>query len=358
MSWQIGYFYFLQDAYGRFRSASFSVKVENKCLFLCFVKAVRRWQPTQRKEEVAELLRGHSGRLVCGRSQQLRYDADWGPTDGRQHRRRFNAALCTAKVTSSSSSFSRQNRLQESLDLFASVCTNGVFRTTSMVSRLSAVCLLHLEPIKALADLRNDGSDWEPSALTARDYVPDSTNPEGSSSKMHHLKKEISHSRPVKRFKVYFMLVMYFKLYSVGELSDLVICFRCFLIQILLLNKTDLFQEKIRHSGRHLRLYFPKYEGVCVFISDLCFSRKEWFFFFLICVCVCVCHRTLSLPPTGADGDVDAAAHFITAMFSSRSHRPVFHHYTTATDTANASVVFHMVVEQISQEQLASVQLL
>lgn len=71
------------------------------------------------------------------------------------------------------------------------------------------------------------------------------------------------------------MLVMYFKLYSVGELSDLVICFRCFLIQILLLNKTDLFQEKIRHSGRHLRLYFPKYEGRCVCISDLCFSRKE-----------------------------------------------------------------------------------
>ncbi|CAG00213.1 unnamed protein product, partial [Tetraodon nigroviridis] len=30
---------------------------------------------------------------------------------------------------------------------------------------------------------------------------------------------------------------------------------------ILLLNKTDLFQEKIRHSGRHLRLYFSNYKG-------------------------------------------------------------------------------------------------
>lgn len=69
-------FFFLQDAHGRLRSASSCVKVENKHLFLCFVKAVRRGQPAQRKEEVAELLRGHSGRLVRGRSQQLRYDAD------------------------------------------------------------------------------------------------------------------------------------------------------------------------------------------------------------------------------------------------------------------------------------------
>lgn len=27
------------------------------------------------------------------------------------------------------------------------------------------------------------------------------------------------------------------------------------------MNKTDLFQEKIRHSGRHLRLYFSEYQG-------------------------------------------------------------------------------------------------
>eukprot|EP00066_Takifugu_rubripes_P013033 XP_011602299.1 PREDICTED: guanine nucleotide-binding protein G(o) subunit alpha-like isoform X2 [Takifugu rubripes] len=30
---------------------------------------------------------------------------------------------------------------------------------------------------------------------------------------------------------------------------------------ILLMNKTDLFQEKIRHSGRHLRLYFSEYQA-------------------------------------------------------------------------------------------------
>eukprot|EP00066_Takifugu_rubripes_P002647 XP_003964702.2 PREDICTED: guanine nucleotide-binding protein G(o) subunit alpha-like isoform X1 [Takifugu rubripes] len=92
---------------------------------------------------------------------------------------------------------------------------------------------------------------------------------------------------------------------------------------ILLMNKTDLFQEKIRHSGRHLRLYFSEYQG--------------------------------------DDGDVDAAAHFITAMFSSCSRgpdRPVYHHYTTATDTASVRLVFHMVVDQIVKDNLASVQLL
>lgn len=52
-------------------------------------------------------------------------------------------------------------------------------------------------------------------------------------------------------------------------------CFCCFLIQILLLNKTDLFQEKIRHSGRHLRLYFSNYEGRCFFPVNVYFSSVE-----------------------------------------------------------------------------------
>lgn len=43
--------------------------------------------------------------------------------------------------------------------------------------------------------------------------------------------------------------------------NDSTAAFICFLIQILLMNKTDLFQEKIRHSGRHLRLYFSEYQG-------------------------------------------------------------------------------------------------
>lgn len=58
---------------------------------------------------------------------------------------------------------------------------------------------------------------------------------------------------------------------------------------------------------------------------------------------------------------MDAAAHFITAMFSSCSRgpdRPVYHHYTTATDTASVQLVFHMVVDQISKDNLSSVQLL
>ncbi|XP_049417269.1 guanine nucleotide-binding protein G(o) subunit alpha-like [Epinephelus fuscoguttatus] len=92
---------------------------------------------------------------------------------------------------------------------------------------------------------------------------------------------------------------------------------------ILFMNKTDLFRDKILHSGRHLRFYLPSYKG--------------------------------------ADGDVDAAAHHITAMFSScnsRPDKPIYHHFTTATDTANVQVVFHMVIDQVMSENLAAVQLL
>lgn len=92
---------------------------------------------------------------------------------------------------------------------------------------------------------------------------------------------------------------------------------------ILLMNKTDLFREKILHSGRHLRFYLSSY--------------------------------------TGADGDVDAAAHCITAMFSScisSPDKPVYHHFTTATDTSSTQVVFHMVVEQIIKENLEAIELL
>lgn len=32
-------------------------------------------------------------------------------------------------------------------------------------------------------------------------------------------------------------------------------------LQILLMNKTDLFQEKILQSGRHLRFYLSCYKG-------------------------------------------------------------------------------------------------
>lgn len=60
-------------------------------------------------------------------------------------------------------------------------------------------------------------------------------------------------------------------------------CLRCFLIQILFLNKTDLFQEKIRHSGRHLRLYFSKYKGRCLFCCKCLFPACVLEWILLIC---------------------------------------------------------------------------
>ncbi|XP_068606433.1 guanine nucleotide-binding protein G(o) subunit alpha-like [Brachionichthys hirsutus] len=91
---------------------------------------------------------------------------------------------------------------------------------------------------------------------------------------------------------------------------------------ILLMNKTDLFRDKILHSGRHLRFYLPTYKG--------------------------------------ADADVDAAARHIAAVFSAcnRLDRLVYHHFTTATDTANTQVVLDMVIDRITQKNLAAVQLL
>ncbi|XP_041672837.1 guanine nucleotide-binding protein G(o) subunit alpha-like [Cheilinus undulatus] len=92
---------------------------------------------------------------------------------------------------------------------------------------------------------------------------------------------------------------------------------------ILLMNKTDLFREKILHSGRHMRFYVSAYKG--------------------------------------AEEDVDAAAHHITTMFSSSisgPDKPVYYHYTTATDTDNIRVVFHIMTEQIIKESLEAVELL
>ncbi|KAK5856255.1 hypothetical protein PBY51_007863 [Eleginops maclovinus] len=92
---------------------------------------------------------------------------------------------------------------------------------------------------------------------------------------------------------------------------------------ILFMNKTDLLRDKILRSGRHLRFYLSGYKG--------------------------------------ADGDVDAAAHHITSMFSSCNSspdKPVYHHFTTATDTSNVKVVFHMVIEQVMKANVADVQLL
>ncbi|XP_066509641.1 guanine nucleotide-binding protein G(o) subunit alpha-like [Hoplias malabaricus] len=92
---------------------------------------------------------------------------------------------------------------------------------------------------------------------------------------------------------------------------------------ILFMNKIDLFQEKILHSGRHLRLYLPLFRG--------------------------------------ADCDVDSAARFISSMFVSQNVTPtklIYHHFTTATDTSNVQVVFQVVMDTIIKENLEAVSLL
>ncbi|XP_048467015.1 guanine nucleotide binding protein (G protein) alpha v1 [Rhincodon typus] len=92
---------------------------------------------------------------------------------------------------------------------------------------------------------------------------------------------------------------------------------------ILFLNKIDLFQEKILHSGRHLRLYCAHYRG--------------------------------------ADCDVDSAARFVAGQFLSLNRNPaklIYHHFTTATDTSNIQVVFQVVMDTIIKENLQAVSLL
>lgn len=92
---------------------------------------------------------------------------------------------------------------------------------------------------------------------------------------------------------------------------------------ILFMNKIDLFQDKILHSSRHLRLYLPQFKG--------------------------------------ADCDVDAAARFIAATFVSLNKTPsklIYHHFTTATDTSNIQVVFQVVMDTIIKENLEAVSLL
>ncbi|KAI4900568.1 hypothetical protein NFI96_026758 [Prochilodus magdalenae] len=92
---------------------------------------------------------------------------------------------------------------------------------------------------------------------------------------------------------------------------------------ILLLNKTDLFCEKILHSGRHLRLYHSNFKG--------------------------------------PDFDVNAAARHVAALFVARcttSGKLVYPHYTNATDTVTVRDVFSAVMNTISRQNLEAVSLL
>ncbi|XP_063068639.1 guanine nucleotide binding protein (G protein) alpha v1 isoform X2 [Engraulis encrasicolus] len=88
---------------------------------------------------------------------------------------------------------------------------------------------------------------------------------------------------------------------------------------ILFMNKMDLFEKKILHSGRHLRLFLPAFQG--------------------------------------ADCDVSGAAGFITGLFTEElcvSSQPVYHHYTTAIDTSCVRDIFPTVIDCISKGHLAS----
>ncbi|XP_048102315.1 guanine nucleotide binding protein (G protein) alpha v1 isoform X3 [Alosa alosa] len=89
---------------------------------------------------------------------------------------------------------------------------------------------------------------------------------------------------------------------------------------ILFMNKMDLFQKKILHSGRHLRLYFPEFKG--------------------------------------ADCDASGAASFLTSLFTdhlSSPAKPVYHHYATAIDTSSVRDVFQTVIDNIVKDNLANV---
>ncbi|XP_014834783.1 PREDICTED: guanine nucleotide-binding protein subunit alpha-11-like isoform X1 [Poecilia mexicana] len=84
---------------------------------------------------------------------------------------------------------------------------------------------------------------------------------------------------------------------------------------ILFLNKTDLLQEKIKTS--HLATYFPKYNG--------------------------------------PQCDAESAKHFIHQMYIRRhkeQDKPLYTHFTCATDTENIRFVFKSVEDTILQEHL------
>ncbi|CAN9504544.1 unnamed protein product [Ophioblennius macclurei] len=84
---------------------------------------------------------------------------------------------------------------------------------------------------------------------------------------------------------------------------------------ILFLNKTDLLHEKIPHS--HLGTYFPGF--------------------------------------TGPKGDAESAKKFILSMYTERHaghQRPLYAHYTCATDTENIRVVFDAVKDTLFRDNL------
>ena len=113
---------------------------------------------------------------------------------------------------------------------------------------------------------------------------------------------------------------------------------KCLLLQILFLNKMDLFEEKIMRSVRHLRLYFPEYTGE-------------------VLSCDCYCYYVV----IGPDRNVEAAAKFIQDQFQARNmnkDKLIYPHFITATDTNNIRDVFKVVFKTIIDENLQAAILL
>ncbi|XP_048256875.1 guanine nucleotide-binding protein G(o) subunit alpha-like [Haliotis cracherodii] len=92
---------------------------------------------------------------------------------------------------------------------------------------------------------------------------------------------------------------------------------------ILFLNKLDLFQDKILHSGRHLKKFFADYPG--------------------------------------PERDVDSALRYIQHLFMMQNNlqtKVIYPHFTTATDTSNIQVVFQVVMDSILRDNLKSFSIL
>ena len=119
------------------------------------------------------------------------------------------------------------------------------------------------------------------------------------------------------------------------------------MLQILFLNKLDLFKDKILHSSRHLRYYFHDYTGKTQDYTSL--KTKQ---------AVRIKQGSFCLGP---DYDVDTAAMYIQHLYLSKvTHkgRVVYPHFTTATDTRNVQIVFRVVMDTIVRENLAAIQML
>lgn len=105
---------------------------------------------------------------------------------------------------------------------------------------------------------------------------------------------------------------------------------------ILFLNKTDLLEEKIGQS--HLATYFPAYTGKSRGSSPP--MRTEG------------CNTP---PPTGPRGNAEAAKEFILQLYRAQhcqSLKPLYSHFTCATDTKNIKVVFKAVKDTLFREHL------